>query len=347
MLRIDPKLSVGVDAGGTKVHILDSRSQKLHRFVTANYPDALALFDDYFSKIDARPSHVALAMGGLRDTETGAVEPTNCDWPIFKPKEAEKRYPGTRFTTANDMVAAMAGVLVAKSGDLLVVKSGRAAEKGTKVVVTISTGINTCVAIWDEYSHRRIFMEAEAGHAGFQPRNEAHMHHLTHQQGKFKYPSIETALSGRFGVESWVEHSPEIKGAKELKHSIDLAIENGRPVGAVLLEYATESKGASKAAAHAILENMGSLVANILGDYALVYKATGGIYLVGSVSLALAEYWAKQASFEKSFIRKGTKEHAPWMEGFFSDLPIYLATDPHIAAAGALALAQEQASLSA
>ncbi|HUB93910.1 MAG TPA: glucokinase [Verrucomicrobiae bacterium] len=342
MLRIDSNLSVGIDAGGTKVHIIDSRNRRLRRYVTADYREAYSLLDDYFTSLDAQPSHVTLAMGGLRDTETGDVQATNCDWPLFRPKEAEQRYPGTRFTTANDMVAAMAGVLVAKSGDLLVVKPGRAALKGTKVVVTISTGINTCIAIWDEYSNRRIFMEAEAGHIGFQPRTDSHHRHLKHIQSKSDYPSVEMAISGRFGVTNWIEHSPELRNASELRSSLDKALKEGRPAGAVLLEYATQGTGKSKAAAHAILSDMGSLVSSVLADYGLVYKATGGIYLIGSVSLGLAEYWAKETDFLQHFIRRGSDGHAPWMEKFFTDMPIYLATDPNVGAAGALALAEEQ-----
>jgi glucokinase len=86
---------------------------------------------------------------------------------------------------------------------------------------------------------------------------------------------------------------------------------------------------------------MGSFVGGFLADFALMYRATGGIYLTGSVSLALSEYWAEQTDFKKAFVRRGSAEHqyAPWLEPMLKAVPIYLMTDPHVATSGALALA--------
>jgi glucokinase len=334
-----------MDIGGTKVHAMDTVSTNLHRFEVKDYKNIYEMFDEYFTKNDARPSNVTIAMAGLRNDETGEVHPTNSPWPSFKPQEAGKRYPGTVFETTNDMVAAAAGMVAASSTDLKLLKNGKSVTTGNKVVVAISTGVNTCTAAWDAHSKHHVFVEAESGHIGFQPRNEAQLRHLAHLDEKYPHPSIELALSGKHGVEAWIDHSPELKDAPELQSALQRAREAGRPVGAVLYEFAEEGKGASQKAAHQILDHMGTLVSHTLADYALTYKATGGLYLVGSVSLALGEYWAEKTDFAESFIRSGTEDHAPWLEGFLSNVPVYLITNPNISVAGALALAKRDSLL--
>jgi glucokinase len=344
-LSVRQDFVVGMDIGGTKVHAMDTVSTNLHRFEVKEYKEIYEMFDEYFTKTGVRPKHVTIAMAGLRNDETGEVHPTNSRWPSFKPQDANKRYPGTVFETTNDMVAGAAGMVSASSIDLKLLKPGNSMTKGNKVVITVSTGVNTCTAAWDAQSKRHVFVEAESGHIGFQPRNEAQQRHLDHLSRNYPNPSIELALSGKHGVEAWIDHSPELDDAPELQKAIKRARDAGRPVGAVLLEFAEEGKGPSQKAAHQILNHMGTLIGHILADYALTFKATGGIYLIGSVALALGEYWAEQTDFAKSFVRAGTDEHAPWLESFLDSVPVYLITNPNIAVAGALALAKRNSML--
>jgi glucokinase len=179
------------------------------------------------------------------------------------------------------------------------------------------------------------------GHIGFQPYTEPERRHLAHIYKKYDHPSIELAINGKHGVEAWLEHSPELQTAAKLSRALDRARASGRPAGAALLEFAAEGTGADRNAARAILGHMGALVGNVLADFALAYKSTGGVYLTGSVSLGLAEYWAEHTGFAKAFMRHGTADHAPWLEPMLKGIPIYLITNPDIAAAGALALAKE------
>jgi glucokinase len=156
---------------------------------------------------------------------------------------------------------------------------------------------------------------------------------------KYEHPSIELAISGKHGVENWVDHLLDELNSPELVSAIIRAREADRPVGAVLLEFATEGSGASKAGAHKILNELGSLAGNILADFALTYKATGGVYLTGSMSLALSDYLVQNTGFINSFLRRGSKDHASWLEDMLKSTPIYLITDPDVAAVGALELA--------
>lgn len=302
-----------------------------------------AVLDAYFEMVGARPTHIVLAMAGARDTETGEVRSTNLSWPPFNPQAASKRYPGTIFETVHDMKGAAAGILQTTAMNLKLLKPGKAATKGTKIAVTISTGVGVCAAIWDEYTKRYIFHSGELGHIGFQPYNETQQRHLQHIFTKYKHTSVELAISGKHGVESWVEHSPEMHDAPELAAAVERTQKANRPIGAVLLEFASEGTGKSRGAAQAILGHMGMLVGSVLADFVLAYMATGGVYLTGSVSLGLAEYWAEHTGFNKAFVRTGTKDHATWLKDVLGNTPIYLVTDPNIGVAGALTLAKQRA----
>ncbi len=340
-LEVNDKFVAGMDAGGTKVSILDTISSNLHRFPAPKYTDMYAVLEDYFKSVQARPRKVVIAIGGLRDDETGDVQVTNVDWPIFSPGEAERRYPGTKFETVHDLAGTAAGAIYASSMNLKQLKVGEAKANGPIIAVTIGTGVGICTVITDPKTKQRIFFSGEGGHIGFQPYNDAEWRHLAHLYKKHDHPSIELAINGKHGMNAWVEHSPELQSAPELKASLDRAVDEDRPIGAVLVEFATEGSGKNMQAAHDILNNMGTLVGNVLADYALAYRSTGGIYLTGSVSLGLAEYWAENTGLVKAFSRRGTPDHASWMEGMLHDVPIYLLTDPHVSAAGAMALAKE------
>lgn len=331
----------GLDAGGTKVHIVDTISTNLHRYNTADFPDLESLLAAYFETAGAVPQKMVMAIAGPRDDSDGSVKISNHSWPTFYPSEAAKKYPGTTFLTTNDMVATAAGIVQAQPVDLKGLKSGVASPKGTKLIVALSTGINICPAIWDEYSSRHVFMPCEAGQMGFQPYTPAQRRHLDHLFKQYEHPSVELAMSGKFGIPAWIEHCPELETAPTLQAALERANAHNRPLGAVLLEYATEGSGADQGAARAILDHMGTFVGNILADFALICKATGGVYLTGSVALGLSEYWAEHTGLAEAFVRTGSAGHAPWLEEFMNAIPIYLSTDPHVAVKGALALAEQ------
>jgi len=78
------------------------------------------------------------------------------------------------------------------------------------------------------------------------------------------------------------------------------------------------------------------MLGSVLHDYALCYKATGGIYLIGSVSTGLATYLAENTAFCERMVNPGAA-HDSWL----AHIPLYLVTDPHIGAKGALRLAEQ------
>ena len=85
-----------------------------------------------------------------------------------------------------------------------------------------------------------------------------------------------------------------------------------------------------------VLEQLGSMLGSAMCDLAIAFVATGGVYMTGSVALALGEYLAAETNMLQRFARNGSV-HDNWLE----KVPIYLVTDPHVAAKGALSLAKQ------
>jgi glucokinase len=80
------------------------------------------------------------------------------------------------------------------------------------------------------------------------------------------------------------------------------------------------------------------MLGSVIRDHAIAFKATGGVYLTGSIAMALSEYFAEKTNFMERFARPGAQADE-WVE----KIPIYLVTNPQVAVVGALALAKEQA----
>lgn len=331
-LRAD--LVAGIDVGGTKVHIMDTFGTGVHRYNTADFASLDAVLEDYYAAIAARPARIAIGIAGPRDDDTGAIALTNSSWPAFEPAAAAVKY-GIRFATMNDMVATTAGILASSSIDLSTLKPGTPKVTGCKLVVALSTGIGVAAAVWDEPSQRYVIIPSEGGHIGFQPKDEEEAHYLRYLHDKHPHASAELALSGKHGIDNIIDHTLDSLPTQDLPQAIARARAASRPLGAVLLEYATAGTGVDQRAAHTFLNRLGSMLGSVLRDLAMTFKSTGGIYLTGSVAQALGEYWAERTAMNDRFVHEKAI-HADWLQ----HIPIQLVSDSLVAVKGALELAQ-------
>jgi glucokinase len=307
----------------------------VRRYNTADYESMDAVLQAYFATMKARPIRIAIDMAGPRDDDTGEMRMTNAPWPVFSPNDATQTYE-IPFSTANDMVATTVGMLQETSIDLLLLKSGKPTRTGTKVVVSLSTGIGVAAAVWDSRSSRYVILASEGGHIGFQPKNQSELRYLEYLHAKYPHASAELALSGKHGIDNLVNHALQDAQQLDITKAIERARHDDRPVGAVLLEYATVGNGTDKSFAQNVLSQMGAMIGSVLRDLAVTYKASGGLYLTGTVALALGEYLAKETELCERFVRRGAV-HDSWLK----DIPINLITDPNVAVVGALALAKD------
>jgi len=83
---------------------------------------------------------------------------------------------------------------------------------------------------------------------------------------------------------------------------------------------------------------MGNMLGSAIRDLVVAFKPTGGVYLTGSVALALGEYFVQETGFLQRFVHPGAV-HDAWIE----KIPIHLVTDSHVTVKGALELAKVDA----
>jgi glucokinase len=333
-LPIRKDLITGIDVGGTKIHIADTLTTAIRRYNTPEYERMEDVLDEYIQTMGARPAKVFVGVAGPRNDDTGEIELTNADWPTFNPQAAALAY-GIEFATALDMATIAAGVLQETSVDLLPLKPGTPTRTGTKMVVALSTGVGTSAAVWDSHSKKYVVIDGLGGHTGFQPKTEEEYQYLRYLLKQNSHASVERALSGKHGIDNLVNHSLESVKAPRLADAVARARLEHRPVGAVLLEFARQGEGMDQKVAHSILGRMGALLGAAMRDWTLTYHATGGVYLTGSVALALGEYLAQHTDMNDRFAVNGP-ENDTWLE----KVPISLVTDPNVAVVGALSLAK-------
>lgn len=340
-LPIDQHLSIGFDVGGTKICMLSEMEGEVRRYKTADFASVEEMLDTCFEELGSQPSSVVLAMAGPRDDETGSVKLTNGNWPAFHPASASQRYPGTVFETVNDMVGTAAGVLVEPGVDLTELKPGTPTREGTKLVVALSTGFGAAAAVWDKHVGQHVFVPSEVGHIGIQPENDDEAAYLRFLQTQHVHVSAELALAGKSGLDSLINHTLADHPADKLATAVSHARTANLPVGAVLLEFATQGTGPERATSRLILQRLGAMLGSALRDLAVAFRATGGIYLTGSYILAVGQYLSDETDLLQRFVHPGAV-HEEWI----AKIPLYLVDDPHVAVKGALQLAERRATIS-
>jgi glucokinase len=333
-LPIRSDLVAGIDVGGTKVHIVDTAARSVRRYTTSDHGSLDEVLNLYFQSIGARPAKVFIGIAGPRNDDTGEIKLTNADWPAFNPQIAESKY-GIKFATALDKVTIAAGVLQQTATELIPLKRDVPTRTGTKLVVTISTGVGTAAAVWDNQCNKYVVIDGLGGHSGFQPKNETENRYLQYLLGQNAHASVERALSGKHGIDNLINYMLQSANASRLSNAIANARANNHHVGAVLLDVAAGDQGIDQQVASDILKLMGAMLGSALRDWTLAYHATGGVYLTGSVALALVEYFAKNTEMNDRFTTPG-----PEVDSWLEDVPINLVADPNIAVMGALALAE-------
>lgn len=331
---VDTTLRMGLDVGGTKIAMRQNSHEGIVHLETASFPDMYAVLDTCFESIGKRPQRVAMGIAGPRDDVTGSVTMTNAAWPLFDPREAASKYPGTQFATYNDMVVAMAGILPMAAVLHTQLKAGMPLETGTKLAITVSTGVGAAFAVWDNRSERYVIAAGEGGHIGIQPYNPEELGYLEHLHKKYPRASVELGLSGRHGIDNLIDYMASRKPAPKLMQSVNRARAKNLPVGAVLLAYATEGEGQDRLVAQQTLQHLGALLGAAVRDLAVVTKATGGIYLMGSVAVALGMYLADETPFLERFVHAGATH-----DGMLKQIPIFLVSEQNVGVHGALALA--------
>ena len=237
----------------------------------------------YLRETGAKPSAAVLAVAA--PAIGPEIELTNRDW-RFRVDDIKKQFGLTRIRFVNDFEAqAWALPFLGEPGDLVHIGGPDDVPEGPRVVLGPGTGLGVAALVPRGQSWFAV--ATEAGHASFGPAmaDEEDVFRRLRQSSPLK---AELVLSGP-GLER-----------------LHLALHPGAPFLAAAAVVAASRSG--DAAALATTQMFVRLLGRFAGDMALVFKATGGVYVTGGVAQGLGDH------FDVARFREAFETHPPYAD---------------------------------
>lgn len=212
-----------------------------------------------------------------------------------------------RVALVNDLVAL--GTAIGQLADDQFERLGGSPGAGAKGVVAAGTGLGMGIVVDGKC------WPSEGGHARVAPT------------GAFERELLavtESEVEG--GVVAW-EHYLSGRGLVALHRAVS-TVWGAKPEALEADDITRRGIDASDPICHTTLETWAGLLATASGGLAVTTLALGGVYLAGSIPLAIAEL-LRGRLFRRRF------EDAAWAADFLQDVPVYLVADPLVGLDGA------------
>lgn len=317
----DDGLVLAGDVGGTNARFAlfstAARGRQLHHEVLDSR--ASTSFEDALDRFLAGAKN---ALGGVvrpRAASFGIAGPvvdqrvrtTNLPWTIDAGAVA-KAFRIPRVTLLNDLVAAGLGAMAAPPSKLAVVHVGRPAKKGRNLaVIAAGTGLGEAAFVWDGARH--VPCATEGSHVEFAPRSGEELELLVELAEEHGHVSYERVASGStLGMlYRFVVGRGKVREPKTARARFEAAADPNRAV--VELAREGRSPGARRA-----LDLWCSVYGAEAGNLVLKTFATGGVFLCGGLSAALADVLASGlgAAGRGKPAGRGKKASSPFLEAF-------------------------------
>ncbi len=308
------------DIGGTNARfgMIADRDAPMQRFADVQTADHATVADAIEAAVlghtELRPKTSILALAGPIAGEQ--IRLTNCDW-IFEPAELIPRFGLSSMILLNDFEALSLCLPGLGPDDVDAIGGGRSVPERPRVVVGPGTGLGAGALI-----HARgtwIPVPGEGGHIDLGPVTEHDFALWPHLEKSFGRFSAETLLCGPGlmrvyrGVASFMGQ-PAVHDTPAEVTAAGLADED--PVSAAALEFFVTHLG------------------RFAGDLAVVFVATGGVYLAGGISARIAPA-LKSGRFREAFVAKDPHRH------IMEEMMTAIITRPDAALAGIADFARE------
>lgn len=316
------------DIGGTKSWLarvatsegLDHPPRFERIYVSADFADVEALLRQFMREAGfaAPPARMVLALPGA--IKGRQVKLTNLDWMLDADAlQSELGIAEVRFI--NDFQAAAEGVATLAAGDCVALNAQPAEAGGVRAITGAGTGLGLAWMMADGNGRYRA-SPSEGGHVDFAPANAGQARLLEFIRGELDvaqqpaHVSWERLVSG-LGLGSLYRFCwREGNGA---------APAGAAPDGAGLSALAASGDSVANAALDLFVDLYGAWVGNV----ALFYKPSGGLYIAGGVAIHLRERM-RSPRFMAACTDKGR------MRGVVESTPIYLITNKRLGVQGAI-----------
>lgn len=260
------------------------------------------------------PDCLMLALPGPLRTQHAVL--TNLDWTLDA-ADMGASLGVSRVHFINDFQAAAAGVATLTEADLLALNPQPDEPGGVRAVTGAGTGLGLAYMVANDAGQYRCFA-SEGGHVDFAPANALQSRLLERLRAEYGHVSWERVASG-LAMNSLYRFCCAELGCALPAEAID---------GAGLAARADAGEPAAEAALDLFIDLYGAWVGNV----ALLYQPSGGLYVAGGVSLHLQSR-IQSPRFMAAALSKGR------MRSVVERTPIYLITNSRLGVQGAIAAA--------
>ncbi len=227
---------------------------------------------------------LCLALPGvIRHNKTNL---TNLDWQLDAEK-LQQNLPFTKVTFINDFEAAALGIATLDRNDVIVLNKGNSEPDAIKVVTGAGTGLGLA---WIDTCNGIIRYHAtEGGHIDFAPANAQQARWLDSMRQQHGHVSYERALcgTGLMQLYQFTRAEHQLKAEPEIMpDEIQQRADNGEE------------------AAISTMQMFVSIYGAFIGNLALLFRPSGGIYLAGGIAPKIIT-WLQTDTFMHACQNKG------------------------------------------
>ncbi|WP_282296883.1 glucokinase family protein [Stenotrophomonas sp. PS02289] len=290
---------LAADVGGTHVRVarVQASNDPAHpvqvleyrKFRNAEYPGLSAILDTFLAD-GQRPAHCVVATAGVA-REDGTVITANVPWPLSA-RRIEQDVGLEHVFIVNDFEAVAYAAAQVDASGVLQLTGPATAPRGPTLVVGPGTGLGA--AVWIPTPHGPVVLATEAGQPTLAVSTELEMAIVRQMQREHAHVSVEHALSG--------------PGLMNLYRAL-CALNGQTPTLASPDAITAAAMANTDALARESLQVFCGLLGSTIGDMALQYGASGGVYLAGGILPQIREFLLN-SSFVARYLNKGPMREA-------------------------------------
>ena len=306
----------------------------------ADYPSLTDLLKEYLAKIPKENYPVFAVFGIPGPVKNNEVlHMANIPhWPKFNGDELAKMFNIKQFILLNDFTCNGYGVQTdLKLGeDYIIINDAKPQEDGPKLIVGPGTGVGMGYLVKDQENEFYSIGASEGGHQDYTAKtqdNFALREYFKKTLGNTEL-SIERVLSGQGLIIIYKylkSHGSTEKRDKELEEKIDKFddLPTSPEANEINIELVNKGLKGECELSKKVLEYFIGIFGDVAGDVSLFTCPSGGLYLVGGLSIVLEPLITGTKIFMEHYLKKDNFEY------LLKSFPVYLVKNGNLGMLGA------------
>lgn len=288
------------DIGGTNTRLClaEKVANKIHllheqRYASQQFPDFLHIVNDFLQRnASLSPDAACFAVAGPVREQQAQV--TNLPWQLDA-RQLKKHLSIEKLSLLNDFQAVGYGLATLSDDQLVSLQTGQPEQQARRALIGAGTGLGISSLVYQDNCY--VPYSSEGGHVGFAPANKIQGKLLDYLQTSLDYVAYEHLLSGS-GLEAIYRFFLQENGAaSRFSGSILQAADSA-------IEISHHALLADDQVAVQTLDCFIDIYGAQVGNVALNYLATGGVYIAGGIAPKIIELLNSER-FLAAFHRKG------------------------------------------